>query len=174
MTERWECVKGVWSEKYDVSNQGRVRRTKAGGRAIVGIMKMRLSNWGKYGQYYKISLSNNEAQRHVGVHQLVAETFIDNPECKPEVNHKNGNKLDNRVENLEWVTRSENEKHAFRIGLKVPACGSRHGHSKLTESDVKKIRSLENSMSRKEIADKFGMSYSGIEAILVRRTWKHI
>jgi hypothetical protein len=73
--------------------------------------------------YLTIRIPINGEYRSVGQHRLLAESFIPNPENKTEVNHKNGIKNDNRLENLEWVTRSENIKHAFATGLiKAPRC----------------------------------------------------
>ena len=70
--------------------------------------------------YHSIALHANATRKSYLVHRLVAEAFIPNPENKPEVNHINGNKLDNRVENLEWVTTLENAHHAIKTGLCVP------------------------------------------------------
>ena len=65
--------------------------------------------------YLFVSLCKNSHQKIKKIYRLVAEAFIPNPENKPQVNHKNGNKVDNRVENLEWVSQSENMKHRYKV-----------------------------------------------------------
>ena len=70
--------------------------------------------------YFGMNLYSNGRGYPKRVHRLVAETFIPNPENKPEVNHKDGNKQNNSVDNLEWVTRSENMLHAYSTGLNKP------------------------------------------------------
>ena len=71
--------------------------------------------------YKRVELSKAGINKKYNVHRIVAKTFIPNPENKPEVNHINGNKEDNRVENLEWVTSKENQIHAYKIGLQKPS-----------------------------------------------------
>lgn len=78
--------------------------------------------------------------RHYKIHRLVAETFIPNPENKREVNHKDGNKLNNRADNLEWATRSENQKHAYKVGLQKPSKKQKQAVSKWNkEHRIKKV-----------------------------------
>ena len=111
--EIWKDIKG-YENQYQISNLGNIRAlSRKGQRKGVERMETRISNWG----YPIISIWKNNKQKTFSVHRLVAETFIANPNNKAEVNHKNGIKTDNRVENLEWVTREENIQHAYNTGL---------------------------------------------------------
>ena len=103
-TEIWKPIPGA--EGYEVSNLGNVRNANKTTHLALSILN----------GYYKVCLGKYGTYL---VHRLVAQTFIPNPKDKPQVNHINGNKRDNRAENLEWVTASENTQHAVKTGLKV-------------------------------------------------------
>lgn len=110
------------------------------------------------------------------VHRLVAITFIPNSRKLPEVNHKNGNKLDFSIQNLEWVTRSENIVHAFRTGLMVARKGTEVHTAKLDEEKVREIRLLYQSgdFTYREIGEMFGVYHSVISNIINGHYWKHV
>ena len=78
--------------------------------------------------YYAMSLQLNKVEKRQYVHRIVAQLFVDNPDNKPEVNHKDGNKLNNHASNLEWVTRTENMQHAFSNGLVDNESNRPHNH----------------------------------------------
>lgn len=125
-------------------------------------------------------------RRFKRVHRLVAETFIENQESKPEVNHKNGNKSDNRVENLEWATTSENRRHAFDTGLQKPHSANMNGNSqgsklpqsKLDEARVSEIRTHHKSTRKRgeRTWEKYGIAESTYWYVVAKRggTWKHV
>lgn len=110
------------------------------------------------------------------VHRLVAQAFIPNPENKPQVNHINGIKSDNRVENLEWCTISENTSHAHKKGLIKKRYGVLNNFTILSEKQVLEIRNYPklSPEKKKEIAITYGVSYNTISDILARRRWKHL
>lgn len=120
----------------------------------------------KYG-YKTIKMLINGKKRHLKVHRVVAETFIQNEYQKPAVNHINGVKTDNSVENLEWVTNAENNNHAIKTGLNKQ---KRYGHHKLAKIkayDYIPIYFLINDLKqrRSELADRYGVSRQTIDNV---------
>ncbi len=122
MEEIWKDING-WEKHYKISSSGQIMSFKREHPIIV------IYSLDRNG-YPQFTLHKNNAKRTTKVHRLVAEAFIPNPENKPCVNHKNGIKTDNRVENLEWCTYSENNRHAFKMGLNTPNIGVKNGMSK--------------------------------------------
>lgn len=117
-------------------------------------------------------------RRNRDYHKVVADCFIPNPEGLRDVNHKNGNKLDNRVDNLERITHSENVQHAYRTGLAKKQIGEENHAHKLTKKDVKYIRSVylkrDPHYGAVALANKFNVDRTTIYDIVNRRTWREI
>lgn len=107
--EIWKDVAG-FEGIYQISSHGRLRSNKG-----MLVRKLYITQLG----YQCITLNRNGRKKTFKIHRLVASAFIANPDNKKSVNHKDGNKLNNCTENLEWTTHAENIKHAYEIGLMV-------------------------------------------------------
>lgn len=128
--------------------------------------------------YKKVRLSNGDGSRKVfSVHRLVLETFSPNPNSdKLQVNHIDGDKINNSLSNLEWVTCKENIQHGYRTGLYHNIGDNNNGDHKLCTSQVLEIIDLllAKNMTIQAIADKYNVSKFAIECIKYKRTWKHL
>lgn len=157
--EQWKAI----SEHYEVSNMGRVRSLRRG-----IILKTGVGTTG----YLVVNVTGYKHKKHWKVHQLVAFHFVPNPANKPYLNHINGDKHDNRADNLEWCTNQENSVHAIKTGLrKVFKAGTK----KLTEQQVIEIkRRLAAGETQVAIAESYGVARNSIKAIITGRSWRHI
>lgn len=199
MKEIWKDIEG-YEGLYQISNLGRVKsldrecKHSLGGNRKVSrrILKAEINKQG----YLRIGLSYIGKRKKIFVHKLVAEAFIPNPENKPQVNHKNGIKSDNRVSNLEWSTRSENLHHAYNTGLinkeeqakisiknlqkaqKISKqfWGEKIHSAKLTEKDIIEIRHIFDTkqMNNKELAKKYNITVQHMRKITSRKSWTRL
>lgn len=164
-------VEGFVNE-YSVSKDGRVlSHPKRCSNVFGKILKQYINHTG----YHSVVLQNGYKVKHM-VHVLVAKAFIPNPENKPQVNHKDGNKSNNCVENLEWVTASENIHHAFKTGLRKPTHGTINGMSKLNDEVVRSIRAEYKSgtISQEKLGVKYGVSQTCIHKVVTGKRWTTI
>jgi len=154
-------------EDYLVSEEGKVFSTK---RSEIKEIAQSVQR-----KYYAVKLRVDGKVVHTFTHRLVAATFIGNPENKEFVNHKDGNKLNNHVSNLEWVTRQENVDHTMLNGLVPAMVGVKNGRAILEEYQVVEIysRLLQGEKSA-DLAKEFGFEKTTIGNIKRRKEWKHV
>lgn len=167
--EIWKDIEG-YEGLYQVSNLGRVRsfdryvNAKGGGRSF---RKGRILKAGKTKQGYSFVALTNEKSKQFTVHRLVAQAFLKKQNFRKVVNHIDGNKENNSVTNLEYVTSSENTKHAYKTGLKIAS-------KKLKSDDVKTIRETykpyDKQNNAKALAEKYSVSISTIMDVVNNRT----
>lgn len=174
MSKQWKSVP-KYEGMYEASIYGEIRsldryvQCKGGGKRLVrGFITRTFTN--KFG-YKRVVLFKNSKQHKFQLHRVIAMTFLDNPCNKPEVNHRNGNKLDNNIKNLEWVTRKENTDHAVETGL-IKYGGENHMSAKLRTKDVNWIRTLAmRGWTRKELGNIFPVTSNHIGRIINHDLW---
>jgi len=128
--------------------------------------------------YVRISIYNESGDvLSVAIHRAVAQMFIPNPENKPEVNHKDWDKTNNCVENLEWATHEENMEHARQNNLIWHPKGEQHGRNKVSEQKalaILRLHQIKPNFSRTKVAKKLNVSTSTISHLVTGRNWKEL
>lgn len=155
--EAWKDIEG-FNGKYQVSNFGNVRsfsKWKNG-----KLLKPGMTSTGYF--YVNLVKDGRNSVTQKRVHRLVASAFIENARSFPEVNHKDGNKLNNNVDNLEWVSREENIRHAYKIGLISKRLGKDNSSSKVVLQKDKNGNLIKTWDSVADIHRELGYSMNGI------------
>lgn len=125
--------------------------------------------------YYHVNLSIGGKCKTYQVHRLIAKAFIPNPQNFPVINHKDGNKLNNHIDNLEWCTYQYNTQHADKNGLITRAVGIATSNGHFFENDIRKIRALsKEGMSQSKIASTYNVTKGTIQQILNGNTYKWV
>lgn len=153
---------------YFITENGEVYHKRKSGLRLV---KPTMSKDG----YYKFGLFDNGVRTFYRAHRLVAECFIINPNKFEQVNHLNGIKTDNRVENLEWCNASQNQIHAYKT--KLQKSGEKHHMSKLTYEDIQWIKNnyiyKDSEYGSTSLGKKFGVNHGQILRIVKNKQWKY-
>lgn len=168
-TDEWWPLAG-YQGYYEINRKGQIRSLIKGRRQG---QILREQSGG--GPYKRIRLAKDGVVSNHYIHRLVALTFLPNPEELSQVNHKDGNHTNNCVDNLEWSSPSDNQKHAYRVLKRTVTRGSKVGRSKLLEHEVAAIkRRIRQGETNASIACDFGVDGRTISEIKVGRTWTHI
>lgn len=167
-TCEWRIIPST-NGTHEVSEWGDIRKTKS--RLV---RSPSVNMWG----YKCLRLRLNGTPKMVGVHTLVAEAFIGSRPAGMEVNHKDGNKLNNHSSNLEYVTKEENQRHSYSIGLRKPTRGELNGKNLLTEEKVREIYKIRSELGygARRIAKMIGLPNhpSAVSVVLNGNAWRHI
>ena len=169
MKSQWRDIPG-YRGIYQASTSGKIRSLKYRGcQGQIGTFTPAVNKKG----YLQIVLRKNGIARTLRVHRLVAAAFL-GPSFLT-VNHKNGDKTDNRPCNLEYLSNRDNMRHAYCTGIRVNPKGQAHSQARLTESTVRAILNAPTVRgSGRRLAQQYGVSYSLISAIRTRRLWRHL
>ena len=187
MEHKEEREKEVWKDipgyegRYQVSNLGQVKGLDYIREASNGlpfkvkgrILKTDIIHCG----YHRVALSKNNKKKHFLVHRLVIESFVPNPDNKPEANHEDCNKNNNRFDNLDWTTKLENMRHAIKNGRRdnMPNVkGEEHYAARLNNLQVRVIKKCLDEFKNVELSTYFNVRNYIISDIRIGRTWKHI
>lgn len=168
LLEQWKPVAG-YEDRYEVSNTGRVRRVKPTRQRGKGSL---LTQWPDVGGYPYVSLWHNNKRSNAKVHKLMAIAFLGEPKPNMQVNHIDGDKTNNHLSNLEWVTSSTNLRHAYKLGLKQPTRGERHGNVALSEEKVHWIRHNRKQMTAAAMARQLGVTRPTVRNVLIGVNWQ--
>jgi hypothetical protein len=178
--ELWKTI-GGYEGLYEASNMGRVRSLdRVNSRDVVGlesyISKGKILSPRSQRQGYKlVALFKGGKREDKLIHRIVGEAFLDNKDNKKTINHKNGIKADNRIENLEWVSQKENNRHAWKNGYLQPKIGQNNPAAKLSTRDVVKIKiGLLCGISSGELSNMYGVHKATIKSIRSGRNWSSI
>lgn len=176
LVEKWLAIPGT-DGLYSISSHGRVRsepvHTSNVGRVRGRILSPRASRKGYL--IFRVCLRNG-MQWQTSVHRAVAAAFIGPCDDGMQVNHKDGDKTNNRPENLEYVSCRDNVRHCWVNGLhSVEHCqGEANNKAKLTEDDVRSIRAIHPAKSLDELAVLFGVTKQAVWCVVKRKTWAHV
>ena len=174
--EIWKDIEG-FEGFYQVSNLGRIKSLGGWCGSSKRKEKIRTLNHTKDG-YLKVRLMYQGKDITCRVHRLVAKAFIPNPNNFETVNHKDGNKEINKVENLEWCDRDYQMEHAYKMRLKTSQKGSDNSNSKLTDDDIKYIRKVYKKYSKDfntiSLAKQFNVTNRVIGLIVRNKSYKNV